>query len=170
MNKSNNKKIYVNRKERIGGLIYVLMFFIIGAGMSGWILLSQSDIQHVFSRKDIVSAKMKRQQDFKREQEKAVSACDLIVEKINTYDPSVKAVYEKNDIEFMINELRRDYEANRSDKRYMVYLHLADFYQMWFNDKQYLWHLDSNYINAKQNLEECELGLEKKKEEVKSGK
>jgi len=170
MNQSNNKKIYVNRKERIGGLIYVLLFFIIGAGLCSWLLLSQSDIRHVFSRKDIVSAKMKRQQDFKREQENVVVACDLIVERINNYDPEVNAVYEKNDIQFMINELRRNYEANRSDKRYMVYLHLGDFYQMWFNDKQYLWSLMSNHRYIKQNLDECELGLNKKKEELKNGK
>jgi hypothetical protein len=64
-----NKKIYVNRKERIGGLIYVLLFFIIGAGLFSWLMLAQSDIKHVFSRKDIVNAKMKRQQGFRREQE-----------------------------------------------------------------------------------------------------
>ena len=168
MNKSDNKKTYVNRKERIGGLIYVLLLFVLGTGLCGWLLLSQSDIKSVFTHKDIVSSKMKRQQVFKREQTNSVATCDLTIKSIEAYDPSIKAVYEKNDIQFMINELHKKYELNRSDKRYMVYRHLGDFYQMWFNDRQYLWSLKSNVEYLKQNLADCELGLKVKKEESQS--
>lgn len=160
---------YVNRRERIGGYIYVILFFILGGGGCSWLLVSQSDIRQIFSRKDIVGAKMERQQNFRREQEQAAVECDIIVEGIMRYDPGVNAVYEKNDIQFMINELKKNHDQNRLDKRYMVYLHSGDFYQMWFNDKQYLWSLQSNLTYLKQNLEECELGLEKKQDEIKNG-
>ena len=166
--KSEYKESYINRRERTGGLIYVLLFFIAGAGLCSWLLLAQSDMSQFFSRKDMVSAKMKRQNDFKREQENSVTTCEIIVEKINAYNPGINAVYEKNDIQFMINELRKKSEYNRSDKRYLVYMHLGDFYQMWFNDKQYLWSLESNIVYLKKNLEDCELGLDKKKEEIKN--
>lgn len=159
---------YVNRRERIGGMIYVILFFIIGAAGCGWLLVSQSDIRQVFSRKDVVDAKMARQQNFRREQGQAAADGDLIVERIRSYDPGVNAVYEKNDIQFLINEMKRGYDQNRTDKRYMVYLHSADFYQMWFNDKQYLWSLRTNLVNLRQNLEECELGLEKKQNELRN--
>lgn len=169
MNKSENKKIYINRGERIGGLIYVLLFFITGTALCCWLLLSQNDMAHIFSRKNLVNTKMMRQNDFKHEQQSSLDNCKFIVEKINAYDPGVNAVYEKNDIQFMINELRKKSERNRSDRRYMVYTHLGDFYQMWFNDKQYLWSLQSNIDYLKKNLEDCELGLNKKKEEIKNG-
>jgi len=133
-------------------------------------LLSQSDIEHVFSRKNVISAKMKRQQDFKREQENFVPTCEIIVDKIKNYDPGVNAVYEKDNIQFIISELHKKYEHNRMDKRYMVYLHLGDFYQMWFNDKQYLWSLQSNLASLQQNLENCELGLNEKKEKLKNNR
>ncbi len=160
---------YVNRRERIGGLIYVLLFFIIGAGSCAWLLVSQSDVAQIFSRKDLVGAKMKRQQDFHRDQERIAADCDLIVEAISSFDPGITAVYEKNDIQFMINELKKNYDRNHLDKRYMVYLHLADFYQMWFNDRQDLWRLHTNLVNIRQNLDECELGLEKKQDKLKTG-
>jgi len=168
MSNFENKKTYVNRKERIGGLICVLLFFIIGAGVSSWNLVYQSGIENVFSRKNIVGAKMKRQLDFKYEQENSKPVYENLVNKIQNYNPKVNAIYEKNDIQFMINELYKKYEHNRMDRRYMVYLHLGDFYQMWFNDKQYLWSLQSNQISIKQNLEDCELGLSKKKKDIKS--
>ena len=157
-------KNYVNRKERIGGLIYVLFFFFIGVGAGSWFLLDQSDMTQIFSRKDLVNAKMKRQQDFRRGQERVNITCDIIAKSIEAYDPGVNAIYEKNDIQFMINELRKEFENNRLDRRYMVFLHMSDFYQMWFNDKQHLWSLESNLAYLKQNLEECELGLEKRRE------
>jgi hypothetical protein len=158
---------YVNRRERIGGAIYVIMFFIVGAGLCGLLLAAQSDIRQTFSRKNVVGAKMERQQNFRREQEASATECDLIVEGIRRYDPAVNAVYEKNDIQFLVNELKRRHDRNRLDKRYMVYLHLGDFYQMWFNDRQHLWSLTSNLSYIRRNLEDCEIGLEKKQNEIR---
>ncbi len=164
-----DKENYINRREQIGGFLYVLLFFTIGTALCCWLLLAQSDMAHIFSRKDLVNTKMHRQNVFKEEQAASLENCQIIVQRIKNYDPGVNAVYEKNDIQFMINELRKIGEYNRSDRRYMVYIHLGDFYQMWFNDKQYLWSLESNIRYLKKNLEDCELGLSKKKEEAKSG-
>ena len=170
MSKTVNRKMYISRNERIGGVIYVLLFFIMGVGLCSWLLVSQNDIGHVFSRKDAVNAKMKRQQDFRREQENSMESCNIIVERIYTYNPGINAVYEKNDIQLIINEFRKNYEYHRMDKRYMAYLHLSDFYQVLFNDKQYLWSLRSNLQYVKNNLEECELGLRRRREELRNNR
>lgn len=166
--KTKDTKKNVNRRERIGGLIYVLLFFGIGMGLCVWLLLSSNNMTHIFTRKDHVQLKMERQQTFRRAQEHNGMVCDILTEKISAYDPGVNAVYEKNDIEYIINELKKQYEDNKHDKRYVAFLHLGDFYQMWFNDKQHLWSLEANLNYLKQNLDDCELGLEKKKEELKS--
>lgn len=162
------KKQYVNHRERLGGIISVLLFFILGAGIGSVLLIKGSDIGQVFSRKDHVSLKMKRRQDFRREQEQSLVICKRLEDQIAAYNPGINAAYEKNDIQFMINELNKKYEQNRTDKRYMVYLHLGEFYQMWFNDRQHLWSLNSNLAYIRRNLEECELGLGKKKEELRN--
>lgn len=168
MNTTTHK--HVNRRERIGGLIYVLLFFCAGVGLSAWLLLSDSSVSRIFARKDSVQLKMERQQSFRKAQENSANVCDLLVERILAYDPGVNATYEKNDIQYIINELRRQYDDSKNDKRYVAFLHTGDFYQMWFNDRQYLWSLGSNLSYLKSNLEECELGLQKRKEELKGNK
>lgn len=160
----------VNRRERIGGLIYVLFFFCAGMGLSVWLLLSKSDMSRIFMRKDGIEMKMARQQSFRKAQEESTAVCDMLVEKILDYDPEVNALYEKNDIQYVINELHKIYEKNLHDKRYLVFLQMGDFYQVWFNDRQHLWSLNSNLEYIKNNLEECELGLEKKQEAMKGNK
>lgn len=84
------------------------MFFIMGVGVAVWLLLSGSDVSRVFSRKDAIEMKMQRQQSFNAMQEKTSGMCDLLVQKIESYDPGVNAVYEKNDIQYVINELYHD--------------------------------------------------------------
>jgi hypothetical protein len=163
---TDNKKIVI-RRERIGGAIYVLIFFLAGVALSAWLLLSEDDVSQVFLRKDAIEMKMRRQQNFNDLQEEASSVCDLLAQNILKYDPGVNAVYEKNDIQYMINDLRGLYEEHMSDKRYMVFLHMSDFYQMWFNDREYLWSLNANKVYLKGNLEECELGLEKKNDKLR---
>lgn len=161
---------HVNRRERIGGLLYVLFFFCAGIALSVWLLFSGDNISRIFARKDTVQLKMERQQSFRKAQGESAAVCDLLVSRILAYDPGINASYEKNDIQYIINEIRKQYEDNKHDKRYLAFLHLGDFYQMWFNDRQYLWSLKSNLGYLKNNLEECELGLNKKKEELKGGK
>lgn len=162
-------KKHINRKERIGGLAYVILFFCAGVGISVWLLLSESNLAHIFSQKDSVRAKMERQQNFRQVQAKYADVCDMLSENISAYDPGVNAVYEKGDIQYVVNEIKKQYEVNRYDRRYAVFRHVSDFYQMWFNDRQYLWSLGSNLDYLKRNLEECELGLERKKEDLKTG-
>lgn len=157
----------VNRRERIGGLVYVVLFFCLGVGLSGWLLLSNNDLARLFSRKDLVEIKMRRQQEFRLAQEEGVKTGNDLIVRINQYDPGVNAIYEKSDIQLQIAELRRQYEANKDDRRYFIFYQMSEFYQMWFNDKQYLWSLGQNLNNIKQNLEECELGLDAKKNELK---
>ncbi len=168
--KKNKPTVYINRNERIGGMVYVFLLFAAGVGMLAWLVLSGTNVSRIFSRKDSVQIKMERQQSFRRVQEQNAGVCDLLTGRIVGYDPGVNAVYEKNDIQYIINEIRKLYEDNRHDKRYIVFLHISDFYQMWFNDRQHLWSLGANLEYLKGNLEKCELGLGRKKEERKNGR
>mgnify|MGYP000279073246 FL=1 len=48
-------------------------------------------------------------------------------------------------------------------------MHIADFYAMWLSDKKQLWSIEQNIRLFKANLEECEIGLRKKEEDLRSG-
>lgn len=79
------------------------------------------------------------------------------------------AQYEEDDIHYLINNLRNTYERNSWDKRYKLFMHIADFYAMWLSDKKQLWSIEQNIRLFKANLEECEIGLRKKEEDLRSG-
>ena len=60
------------------------------------------------------------------------------------------------------------WERNSFDKRNKMFWHLASVYEMWFADKKELWSKQDNIIKFKKNLEECEVGLQKKEGELKN--
>ena len=155
---------HINRRERIGGLIYVLVLFAIGVVLCSWLIFSKTDTSRVFTQKNHVIAKMDRQKEFRFTQEKYVATCDSLMLRIERFDPSIKALYEENDIKYIINDIKAVYDKNPWDKRYKAFYHMASTYDMYFTDKKTLWSKQTNVTNFKQNLEECELGLQKKKE------
>ena len=67
------------------------------------------------------------------------------------------------------SQLRNTYERNSWDKRYKLFMHIADFYAMWLSDRKQLWSIGQNISLFKANLEECEIGLQKKEEDLRSG-
>jgi hypothetical protein len=162
-----DKNKYINRGERIGSFFYVLVLFCAGAGLSSWWLLSRHDTSSVFTRKNAVVAKMERQTEFRQAQKQYAGVCDSLVRQIVRHNMEVNAVYEENDIRHLISEVRRQYENYQPDRRYMAFYHLGSIYEMWFTDKKQLWSKKENIELFRKNLEECELGLEKKKEELK---
>ena len=80
----------------------------------------------------------------------------LPVPEDRAFQPGVYAQYEEDDIHYLINNLRNTYERNSWDKRYKLFMHIADFYAMWLSDKKQLWSIEQNIRLFKANLEECE--------------
>lgn len=155
--KENDLKKYINDKERIGGFIYVVLLFTIGMVMCAWLLLGRGDNAGVFKQKAHVVEKMDRQKDFRKMQEKYVPVCDSLIQRIEKLDPGINAVYEENDLKFMINDLKSQYEKNPWDKRHKAFLHIAELCEIWMADRKQLWSKKENIRNFKQNIEECQL-------------
>lgn len=112
---------------------------------------------------------MNRIKDFQQEQAESQLPVDSLFRKIETFEPGVYAQYEEDDIHYLINNLRNTYERNSWDKRYKLFMHIADFYAMWLSDRKQLWSIGQNISLFKANLEECEIGLQKKEEDLRSG-
>jgi hypothetical protein len=158
MKKENGKK-YINKQERIGGVFYVLLLFCIGAGLCSWSLLSYSDSISVISRKNAVITKMERQSEFRQSQARFVIMCDSLVRQIDRYNFGINAIYEENDIKYLLNEIKQPFEKNPIDRRYKVFDVLGSVYEMWFTDRKQLWSKKENVELFRRNLEQCELGL-----------
>lgn len=167
-NKNSKQRKPVSERERFIGFVYVLILFVGIVGICGYLLFKNESTSHLFSNKAMVIKKMERQKDFQLTQTEHIVGADSLFLRINQFQPGVNASYEENDIKFLINDLSKQWEKNGWDKRNKMFWHLASVYEMWFADKKELWSKQDNTVKFKTNLEECELGLQKKEGEIKN--
>ena len=155
-----------NQREKITGFIYVLLMFTVITFTCSFLLFYYNSDFLAFTPKDFAISKMERIREYQDAQSKSSTMVDSLYKKISKYQPMVNAVYEENDIEYLINELKNVYERHSWDIRYKSFLHVSQFYSMWFIDKKELWYAKDNIVRLKQNLEECEIGLNTKKNDL----
>lgn len=167
MTSKNKSSKPVSERERFIGFIYVLALFVIITGTCGYILFRYAGTRNIFSNKIMVIKKMERQKEFQNIQSAQIVSADTLFSRIEQFEPGVNASYEENDIKFLINDLAKQWEKNSFDKRNKMFWHLASVYEMWFADKKELWSKQDNIVKFKRNLEECEIGLQKKVSELK---
>lgn len=164
-----NKQVQTtNSREKLIGFLYVLILFTAATAACCMILFRYNTNFTVFSQKDFVIIKMERVRSFQQMQNKEFIIIDSLCKSINAYNPGVTALYEESDIKYLLNEMKGIYERTPSDERYKVFYHTASLYEMWFIDKKELWSKQENVIWFKANLEQCEIGLQNKKEELRS--
>jgi len=158
--------VKMNQKEKIMGFIYVfLLFAAITTACCLLLFYYNSDFLQ-FNQKDFAVNKMNRMKEYQNSQNQAVSMMDSLYKRIDKFQPLVTAVYEENDINFMINELKNVYEQHAYDIRYKSFNHVSLFYLMWFNDKKELGTKRDNVMRLKKNLEDCEVGVKSKKNDL----
>ncbi len=169
MDKKNKSKSggYLNQQERISSYIYVFLMFLIIVGSCLYFLIQQNRSLELFSRKESIVRKMEHVKSYRKVQKQNSKLCDSIFVKIRDFNPSVQASYEESDIKYLINDLKSSYIQNSKDERFKIFELLGNFYEDWLSDKKELWSLKQNIHFFKTNLEECEVGIDKKKETIK---
>lgn len=169
MRPANDNKKELNRREVAIGRIYVFLFFFVTAVICCLaIFLWNSDFK-AFEQKEYAKVKMSRIQEFQNIQSDYQMITDSLFRKIRKFEPGVHAQYEEDEISYLINSMRNVYERNSWDKRYKVFMHVGDFYELWLTDKKHLWSIQQNIDMFKRNLEECEIGLQKKIDDLRAG-
>ena len=157
-----------NKREKNIAFFYVLILFVISTTVCCVLLFRYNTNFTAFSRKDFVMIKMERIRSFQHVQNRQAVALDSLKGKILSFNPGVFAMYEESDIKYLINEIKEVYEKSALDNRYKMFLHIAVFYETWFTDKKELWSKRENITSFKRNLEQCEIGLQNKKEDLRS--
>lgn len=150
-----------NPKEKKIAFVHVFMICSISIFICCLIISCNQDNQTKIQKK-IAIAKMDRIQNFRLEQNKQFVIIDSIYCKIKNLDPSINAGYEENDIKFYLNEIQTFHRNNVHDDRYKIYAITAEFYTLWLMNKKELWSILENTSHFRKNLEECEIGLQKK--------
>jgi hypothetical protein len=159
-----------NPREQTTGFIYVALMFIAATVICCLCLFYYSGNNSEEARKEFAIAKMDRIRRFQSIQSEQMVIVDSIFNKIWKFNPSMQASYEENDIKYYLNDIKHLYEENSYDKRYKIFLQVSGFYNAWFADRKELWSKNRNIEGFKKNLEACEIGLQRKKEELKNTK
>lgn len=157
-----------NAKEKLIAFIYVTVLFSIVTIICCISIFYYNESKSTYQHKEYVIGKMERIVNFQAMQRKQVVIADSIFNRIKEFNPSINANYEENDIKYYLNEVRHLYEDKSYDERYKIFMQLSNFYNMWFADKKELWSKKENLVLFKRNLEECEIGLNKRKEDLNS--
>ena len=164
-----NNRNNLNKREVFMGHAYVFLFFIITTVICCISIFMWNSDFSMFEQKEFVKVKMNRIKDYQQEQADHQVSVDSLFRKIEKFEPGVYAQYEEDDIRYLINNLKNTYEKNNWDERYKLFMHIADFFDRRLSDKKQLWSIQQNIITFKANLEECEIGLQKKLEDLRSG-
>lgn len=166
--KKTKKPKTVSDRERYIGYIYVLFLFVAIVSVCGYFVFRGGRTERIFSDKMLVIRKMERQKDFQLLQTARIMDADSLFARVDRFQPGINASYEENDIKIMIHDLAKLWEQNKWDKRNKMFWHMAVMYEMWFADKKELWSRQENIVKFTRNLEECEIGLQKKENELKA--
>jgi len=167
---SNKKKNTANRREQITGFVYVSLMFIFTVAICCVCMFYYRSDDKSNTRKEFAISKMDRIRSFQQIQNEEMVIIDSIYNKISQFNPGINASYEENDIKYYLNDLKRIYEKNSHDGRYKIFQQTSAFYSRWFDDRKELWSKQQNISNFRKNLEQCEIGLQKKKDELKDTK
>lgn len=156
-----------SQRDKVVGFLYVSFLFLV-ATVACCLLLHYYSNNKDETRKEFVIAKMDRIREFQNIQNQEMVIIDSIYNKIKIFSPGINASYEENDIKFYLNDIKKFYEENRLDTRYKIFQQMPTFYNMWFADKKELWSKRHNIENFSKNLESCQIGLQKKMDELKN--
>lgn len=168
MEKERESRTTFNTKEKAIAFTYVTIVFTVVTLLCCIAIFYYNETSRTYQHKEYVISKMGRVRQFQVMQNKQLEIKDSIFNKIRDFKPSVNASYEENDIKFFLNEVKHIYEDKSYDERYKIFMQYSNFYNMWFADKKELWSKKENVLAFKKNLEECEIGLNKRLDEVKS--
>lgn len=159
-----------NQRERIVGFTYVSLLFVITTAICCLCIFYYNFETKTASQKEFAISKMDRIRAFQTLQSDELIIVDSIYNKIREFNPGVSASYEESDIKFYLNDMKGIYEKNPYDTRYKVFTQVSNFYNLWFADKKEVWTKRQNIAVFSKNLENCEIGLQKKKDELNNTK
>lgn len=150
--------------------MYVFLLFLIATSACCFCLFYYTADIKTIAQKEFAIVKMNRIKEFQDIQTNEMAFIDSVYNKIQQFDPGVQASYEEDDIKFYLKEIEKTYERNSYDSRYKVFSHTSQFYRMLFDDRKEIWSKKQNISSFRKNLEDCEIGLQKRMEEIRSNR
>lgn len=147
---------------------YLLLATGLLAGLAGWILCRNYDLQA--ENVGFLFEKLKRQEQVFKEQRDYLPKLDTAYRAIVAYRPEVTAVFLEADIENQLNDIRRLYvrrmyttnTADDTTRFFRAFDQVANFYQMLYWDKKILATRQSTVKLLADQLAACKIDYNNK--------
>lgn len=154
-------KTTLTSKEKITGLLYVLLLFSVTSFVCAYILfINDSDYHFAKSKKDAI-VQLERVKSFRDAQGDINDQLTKIDDLVNKINPALKASYEKRELSYLLGEIRKVYTDNKYDDRYRIYNIVADFYEMRVFERERLFASEKNIEIFQKLLDNCRAGMDK---------
>ena len=150
-------------QEKIIGLVYVVTIFFLTTALCGYILFFSTNSYQTLKGKKAILEQIHRVRVFEKEQAEQMDKIELINTKITQFHPSLKAIYEKQEITLLLGEVRNVYLQHKWDNRYKIFEQMAVFYELQLLDKDRLWNIQQNIEKFKSDLERCRTNTENRR-------
>ena len=158
----------MNQREKLMGFFYVFLMFIAITTSCCLLIFYNNAHFKIFSQKDFVISRVEKIESYRKDQVNASAMVDSIYHHIDKFNPKISAIYEEDNIKNMLMDLKHVYERRNWDSRYKSFMHVSEFYYMWYADKKELWSKQENIRVFNKNLENCMLGLEGRRQSLQN--
>lgn len=147
-------------KEKVTGLIYVFFLFLITTGICAYVLFVYNSDYHFANGKMEALSKLERVTSFRKAQEEYFSKVESINDHVSRINPEVNATYEKQELKYLLGEVKKISEVNKYDSRYAIFDYVAEFFEMKLFDRERLGATRYNIDKFKVALDKCRAGVE----------
>ncbi len=155
----------ISKEERKIQFIYLLVFWSALSVVFCYVCFSGYSRSEIRS-KELVIEKINSENELLKSQMAIAVHIDSLQKMLMLYQPSTSQVFLENNINYELEELKKIYEAKKADINYKIFNQLYVFNSMQFFDKKAIWNATNNIAFLKNNLQDCEIGFQKKQDNL----
>jgi len=159
-------QITLSNKEKRHYFLYLLGLLSLIVGVLSFIFLHQIDTP--FSHNNLTKIQtLQEQAKFNQQQTIAQPIVDSAFSKIHRYDVNQSNPIEEQEIKLSINDIANLFQnASITDPRKITYVKIANFYQMYYEDKNIISKKNENINILNDKIEECMIGYKDKRSQA----
>ncbi len=155
----------ISKEEKKIQFIYLLTFWVVMGVLFCYVCFHNYSNVEIRSKELIIAEINKKNTVFKSQLDN-VSYVDSLSRWVALYQPSTSQVSLTNSISTELEELKKIYEAKRTDANYKIFNQLYVFYSMPFFDKKATWNSTNNTTALKKELDNCMIGFKQKQDNL----
>jgi len=127
--------IKLSIKERREQFLFFLALFVFTVGLLSFGIFYSGKSQYEISKEEL-EVKINENEVFENTVKETMPTIDTAFKRITKYNPNVRAVFLKNDIQLLLSSIKSAFDRKASDSRYKIFVQNELLYDRLFYDRQ----------------------------------